>query len=434
MPHSNLESEIAQDGLTAWLADPKRRSAVEAIIGAKIWRANLWRVKAETKQAPEPATPKERRPSFMDPGRAYVRFLPLMILPDFIGEDVQPCSRSELEAIFKLGEAYDDIDFDAAPSIASELLHNKSRSGRVSYKGYFRDEASWALAEDFEHNTEVRKLTRSELAALLWDLRRDIYADRRADLEWERKITPNENGRLEAPSGPRCDWMKSPPIPLGKAADMFEAALCNLTKKDLEPKNGNFLALVGTRRRNIFRKHNGVDWRTGPMQTAYQDIRHMVTATPGKGRYFSIAADIADPDGELRKTISAGLNGLDLAMNGFDENGRYPRLLEAETIAVLEALAKITRKIAGVSLTTASGVLYEVPPSFCRRTINLIEWFNGKFPWYCIHKHCKDCESLPEQWIGEFLTDGMARLYPDIDYDTIGKWIDLVLGAQNRLR
>jgi len=256
------------------------------------------------------------------------------------------------------------------------------------------------------------------------------------DHKWECTLKVNEKGRLEVPLGFRRDWMKSPSIPLDKAADMFDAALHSITDPDLEPKNGNYQVVVGERRRNIFRKYKGVDYRACPMQQAYVDIRYRVTTRAGQGRYFSIAADIADPDGSLRETIRGRIHELDLAMRCFNVQGYYPHLIDDETINALRALAEITRRMAKVQLSTTPEGSYalNVPPSFRRLTVMLIEWFNAKFPWFLIAKHDKSREALAAPWVGDFLTDVLTRLYPKVGRETVDQWIDLVLGAQNDLR
>jgi|GEM_PF-6182634 len=325
--------------------------------------------------------------------------------------------------------------------------------------------------------------THESVAAILEEIQRDLKADRLADREWHRTI-PVIKGRPAPIMGLRRRGMKQPLLPMSKetfrlkfsnllqdktdkkepqlaipipslarSAEMFKATYINLTDKSIKPKNGNFQKLVGKRKRNIFGKfyfkdkdgeRQSVDWRDGPTRLAWENVSPLILAKPNSGSR-SMLADMADRDGALRKTIWLGLPGLAWGLGKFylryvkDKKTKkgefvYPLWAKLESKAALRCLVILTERMSRIKITTASGVRYEVPPSFIKRTLKLINWLNDKYPWYRIHKHHKSRDDLSGRWVGDFITDVMARLYPDIDRDTVGRWIDLVLGAQNDLR
>jgi len=94
----NLESQVARDGLTAWLSDPVMREAVLAKREANILREKLESASViSAKPAPKLAEP-EPVSSLIDP-----RFMPLMALREITGS-VAARTKAELWAL------YDGID------------------------------------------------------------------------------------------------------------------------------------------------------------------------------------------------------------------------------------------------------------------------------------------------------------------------------------
>ncbi len=419
----NFESKIAQDGLTAWLSDPVMREAVLAKREANILRGKLESASVKSvKPVPKPAEP-EPVTSLID-----LRFMPLMALREITGP-VAACTRAELWAIYD----YNDGQLSkTSTSLENILFGNNLDHRELTPSEYFHTELIWILIDDLRDIDEFYAFAEKELEKLLAELQNERFSAP----EWERTVTVTKTGMLEIPHGFRRDYMTSHSIPWDTAADIFDAAWQNFTAPDLKRKNGNFQAKKGERHSIIFKKYQGVDWRNGPLQQAYAQTSRAVLATPGQGRYFSIKADIADPDGTLRNIIRGQIHELDIAMRCFNQDGYYPQLIDNETLEALQALAEITRRISRVKLSTIPGNSYKltVPKSFRTRTLFLIDWFNDKFPWFRISKHDKNRAALVAPWVGNFLTDVMARIYPKVEYDTVGLWIDLVLGAQNDLR
>jgi len=122
MTSLNLESQVAREGLTAWLADPAGRAAVFARREANILRGQLEVARTRSPKT-KPDAQRRSRPSIVAPGTTYARVLPLMTLHRFIG-DAPPCSREELQAIYNA----DENGLYAAPYVAEKLLHGRKKA------------------------------------------------------------------------------------------------------------------------------------------------------------------------------------------------------------------------------------------------------------------------------------------------------------------